>query len=646
MVKYFLVIVLSFCTYLCQAQNLSMGVGARVSQNVIDSREQFNFDILNVYGDTLILKPLDNGITLNSFLSVPIYMRYTSKHNWWAQINYGYEVWRLQVNGTSQPSEHFVNTMINSLQGVYTEEDIEDLREVFTENALINIQTFERVEYNKFSFSAGSTLNRKGIIKFYYGFGFDFYTPSTWETYQGLIYNNDAVELQHELLEDMPKLESFIASPFINIGLEKQNLRMGLDLTYYSFPAFGEHVPSKFNTTIDNNFDSQLIKRMVSVGVSVNYTLFNQNFNQAISADKKNVLDPLIIGRYSQKPKLIQLGLAFNMPSIYNVGWSVIDDFELPKERDLNYYTQLLDKKGDKYLSGTLFDNEIDENDKKENYFEILDYLYLEKKDTTLFQNSNDIIDTNFTSTTIFLDWGNINSILITPKISGFVRINPHENFSGDFNIGYQNHNYGIVAYETESSTKDNVTTRSTRKLLYQENFHEISLGMNAYVQKNINNISQLGFHVGINYNLWLNGRFIREIGGINDSELLEDFHDYYTGKQEGGDDDDDDDDENDETEEWNSNENVEADKGVFTKEDYYNYTYNNQNSANSYHMDFEPYLFNTIKKRSFVDLRFGVDYYIENLKFNFYMERSIGRSQTMYNNLFSAGIGVALFLN
>jgi hypothetical protein len=206
--------------------------------------------------------------------------------------------------------------------------------------------------------------------------------------------------------------------------------------------------------------------------------------------------------------------------------------------------------------------------------------------------------------------------------------------------MGYQNHTYGITAYETESETIGDETSIQTRKLVYQENFHELSFGLNTYVQKHINNISQLGFHVGLNYNMWFNGNFITEGGGINDSELLEDFHDYNTGQEDNKNNPD------AEKDEWNRNEYPDADKGVFTKQDYYNYNHNGQDAATSYHIDYSPYLLNTFQKRSYFELRFGIDYYIENLKFNLYAERSVGRNQTMYNSLFTVGMGVALFLD
>ena len=618
-------------------QNLSLGVGGRVNANWVEYRDAFNFDILTNSGDTLIMQTSDEGgVNLTNGLSFPIYARYTSKRNWWAQLNYGYEVWRFGINAFSTPSNYriqsAVNARIEALTGNYSAEEIEELRQVYTEDAIdegtVALSGFERVQYNKLSLAVGSSINKKGIVTFYYGAGFDFFTTSTIESYQGLVYDNEEVSLLHEVLSSMPKLESTILSPFISLGIEKQNIRLGLDFAFHSGPTFGQHQDRLSTTTIVNSNKSQLVKNIKSVGVSLNYTLFNQNFNQAISADKKNVLDPVVIGKYRQKPKLVQYGLSLNFPNFRNVGWSVIDDFELENEDDIVLYNDSLNNKGDTYLTGRLF-----KQDPTQNYGEILDYIYLEKEDMTIFINDDGDIDTNFLSTLIFLDWGNINSIVKTPKLSAFIRVNPHELFSAEFNMGYQNHTYGIVAYETETERIGSKTNIQTRKLVYQENFHELSFGMNAYTQMEVNNISRLGIHIGLNYNAWFKGAFQQEPGGINDSELLEDFHDYNVGDGE-------------EDEEWNKNLNAEADKGIFTKEDYYNYQYNNQNQTKSYHTDFSNYLFNSLQKRNYFELRLGIDYYIENLKFNIYAERSLLRNNTMYSSLFTAGMGVSLFLN
>ncbi len=643
MVRVIVLLLLIMSLFTVRGQNLSLGVGGRVSNQWVQNSTTFNFDIINTVGDTLVLNTAENSVTLTNGLSFPIYARFTSKRNWWLQVNYGYETWRMGISGETTPTNYVIETTIQEkLDQTTSTEDIEDLREAyrgdFLDDNTYSFESFERIQYNRLTFSIGSSLNKKGLITFYYGGGFDFFSSSTIESYQGLVYDKGEVSLTHHILEAMPKLEDFQLAPFFNFGIEKQNIRLGFDFSFFAGPVFGQHNTRNDNitgivaSTQSNGFNSQLIKNIASAGVNLNYTLFNQNFNQAISADKKNVLDPLVIGRYRKKPKLIQYGIAINFPNFHNSGWSVIDDFELPNEDDIFLYDKRLTDKDDYYLSGVLFDESTD----------VLDYLYLEKEDEELFV-IDDEIKTRELATTVFLDWGNINSIVKTPKLSGFLRINFHEIFSADLNVGYQNHTYGIRGYETISETIDDETTIQTKKVVYQENFHELSLGINAYVQRQINNISQLGIHVGLNYNAWLNGNFIVEQGGINDSELLQDFHDYNTGQLEGKNDPN-----YEEAKEWRGHQgsDEDADKAVFTKVDYYNYNYDNKAGAENYYSDYSPYLFNTISARSYFELRFGIDYYIENLKFNLYGERSLLRNNTMYSSLFTVGMGVSLFLN
>lgn len=628
-------------------QNLSLGVGARVNMNWVESRDQFNFELVNIENDTLLMVPLNDGAaSLTSGVSIPIYARYTSKYNWWAQLNYGYEVWRLEINGESVPThtfiQNYVNEQMENAPNSLSEDEREELKETYTdeitEEGTTSFKSFERVQYNKLSLAVGSSLNRKGVITFFYGGGIDFYTASTLETYQGLVYDNEEVPRQYEILEAMPKLGLSIVSPFINFGIEKQNIRLGLDLAFYPGPVFGGHNEESVFTQ-PNGFSSQFVKNIKSVGVNLNYTLFNQNFNQAISADKKNVLDPVVIGKYRQKPKLIQLGASINFPNFRNSGWSEVDGLALALLEDIELDNDLKSK-GDEYLQGIFFNKSENPNED-----DIIDYLYLEKDDYELFVTDDDQTDTIHLSTTVFFDGGNINSIVKSPKVAGFVRINPHEFFSAEVNAGYQNHTYGIVAYETESERIGEETSVQTRKLVYQENFHELSLGIVSYGQMPINNISRVGFHIGINYNMWFNGNFIIEQGGVNDSELLQDFHDYNTGKLEGKKDPN-----LEEAEEWKGHNNLDnysdADKGVFTKADYYDVKYNPNSNLDNYYTDYSPYLINTWQKRSYFELRFGLDYYIENLKFNIYAEQSLGRYQTMYSSLFTLGMGVSLFLN
>jgi len=635
-------LVISFFGY---SQNLSMGVGGRLGSHFVQNRADFNFDILTSTGDTLLLETSEQA-SLISGLSFPIYARYSSKRNWWVQVNYGYETWRLGISGRTNPTNYAiqsdVNAKINDLPDDTDPDDIDDIREAYEQSVIddnsYSLESFERVQYNRLTFALGSSFNRRGVATFYYGGGFDLLTSSTFESYQGLLYNNREVSFTHHILEAMPKLESIQFAPFLNFGIEKQNIRFGLDISFFTGPVFGEHnvrndtIVGVTASTVSNNFSSQFVRNVVSVGVSLNYTLFNQNFNQATNADKKNVLDPLIIGKYRQKPKLIQFGAAINFPNFHNSGWSVIDNFELDNEDDIVKYDDSLRFKDDYYLSGVLFDESTD----------VLDYLYLEKTDDEQ-RVIDDEVKTVDIATTVFFDWGNINSIVKSPKLSAFMRVNPHEMFSVDFNAGYQNHTYGIRGYETIAETIDDETTIQTKKVVYQENFHELSFGVNAYTQVPVNNISRIGIHVGLNYNAWFNGRFEVESGGINDSELLQDFHDYNTGQLEGKNDPD-----FEEAKEWNGHKDSEddADKGVFTKQSYYDNVHGSNSGSGSYHIDYSNYLFNSWEKRSYFELRFGIDYYIENLKFNLYAERSLLRNNTMYSSLLTLGMGVALFLN
>ncbi|MFK8046766.1 MAG: hypothetical protein AB8B72_14805 [Crocinitomicaceae bacterium] len=645
MVKIFSFFGLIFISVFGFSQNLSLGVGGRVGNQFVQHRSNFNFDIINSSGDTLVLDTV-NQVSLTSGLSFPIYARYTSKRNWWVQINYGYETWRLGISSRTSPTNYAIQTSVDEKMADLPPdtEDIDDIREAYEQNVIAentySLESFERVQYNRLTFMAGSSFNRKGIATFYYGGGFDLFTSSTIESYQGLVYDKREVSHTHHILEAMPKLESVQFAPFLNFGIEKQNIRLGADISFFPGPVFGRHnlrndaIVGVTASTQSNGFSSQFVRNVVSLGVSLNYTLFNQNFNQAINADKKNVLDPLVIGRYRQKPKFVQIGGAINFPNFHNSGWSVIDDFELENEDDIFLYDTSLTNKGDYYLSGVLFDRSTD----------VLDYLYLEKIDDEQ-RVIDDELKTVDLATTVFLDWGNINSIVKSPKLSAFVRVNPHELFSADVNVGYQNHTYGIRGFETIAETIDNETTIQTKKIVYQENFHELSLGLNAYTQVPVNNISRVGVHVGLNYNLWFNGRFDIETGGINDSELLQDFHDYNTGQLEGKNDPD-----FEEAEEWKKHEGAnnleEADKGVFTKDDYYNVTHGDNSADDNYYTDYSPYLFNEWQKRSYFELRFGIDYYIENLKFNLYAERSLLRNNTMYSSLFTVGMGVSMFLN
>lgn len=611
-------------------QGLYMGGGGRASINTIEFRSQFNFEIINNYGDTLTLNPSSTNI--GAAPSTPVFARYKSNRNWWIQVDYGYDVWRMEISGTTQPTSSYIaNIVVEQMEGL-SETEKKELRAVYTKSAIeketVDFKCFQRVQYNRLTVAIGSAFNRKGSVIFYYGGGLDLYSSSTDETYQGLIYDNPDVSNQYQVLEAMPKLNLGILSAFLNVGVERQNFRIGLDFAFFPRPVLGEHQQLN-SATQKNAFSNDFVKNVKSVGLNVNYTLFNQNFNQAINSDKKNILDPLVVGRYRQKPKILQVGLSINFPNFYTSGRSIITGLEIDEQNDLRL-DNILISNNDDYLSGTLFDKT--EKPTNDNTF---DYVYLESTNKESFVNNNGIVDTSQLTTTLFFDRGNINAIVISPKLSGFLRINPHELFSIEGNIGFQNHTYGIVAYETQRKTIEGETSVQTRKLVYQENFRELSLGLITYFQQYISNISQLGFHIGLNYNLWFNGVFNSESGGMNDSELLKDFHEYNISENSA-----------EVAEGWNSKINPSANKGVFTKEDYVENKYGNGSQNSSYHMDYSPHLFNTWQKRNYFELRAGADFYVDNLKFHVFAERSLGRNKTMYNNLFTIGMGMSLFLN
>jgi len=649
MVKSFGIIMICLLSWYGLSQNLSLGVGINVQNSQVGFNDQFGFDMLDTNGDTLILSAID--LKLTPIYSVPIYLRYNSKKNWWLQLDYSYERWRLDLNGETNHTTAYisgrVNQKINSAWLSYKQSNwpIMDTVQYVTdsinyysnatkalyganENALtkLSFNNYEEVQYNKISLAIGSSFNNRGKVKMFYGGGINFIITSTFESYQGFEYNNPKINQQFKILEKLPKLEDNKIAPFIKLGLEKQNLRLGLDVQWFKDPASGAIEHERTNWIVDNRFDSQTVKYAFNYGLHVNYTIFNQNFGQKDIESKGRVLDPKIIGKYKERPKLFRFGFSAHFPSFYNSGWSILDGFGIDDGDSLNHelMNKILDNKNDGYLTGVHVDDD-----------EIEDNIYLEKRVNDIFVNNNGLIDTNVIYQTLFFAWGNLNTIIRSPKISGFVNINPHPLASIDLNAGYQKLTLGIVAYESERYAQNGEKFITMRKLLYQENFNEVSLGMNLNVHKQISNTSKLGVHFGMNINTWLRGRFNIETGGVNDSELLQDFHQYFiNGRQKG---------------EWNRNINPVANKGVFSKQDYLLHNYK-PNSAiaerKSYHTDFSDYLFDTRKKRRTLELRFGADYYIDNFKFTAYGEKSLWKVGSLYNDLLTFGFGVSMFLN
>ena len=636
MVKTLLLILsITFYTSL-NSQNISLGVGGSLLLNQLGKNEDFKFDILDSNGDTLTIKA--KSASMAAVYSLPIYIRYTSNKNWWMQLNYGFEYWRLNLNGKTQHSTSYINQKVNvaltnGWQN-YQGSDFTDYQgyadkftSVFLSHELKNSQqefnSFDAIQYNKFSLAFGSSLFQKNQYKIIYGLGLDFITKSTSESYHGLIYDNSKIDKQFEILQALPALVEYNFSPMASIGFEKQNLRVGLDIHFFPSPANSFFEESNPDIISKNNVTSPTLKNLVSYGMHLNYNLFSHYLEKQVNKEKAKILDPEILGRYVEVPKLWRFGFTVNFINLYNIGWTSINDFELSNQE----YTDINDglkSNNDSYLIGS------DINDS-----EVIDIFYLERRTDNLFINTNGSVDTNFISQILFFGWSDLNTIIKSPKLSGFVAFSPFKNYSFETNLGYQTQTMGIEVYEKEISTIQNSQTVKIRELLYQETYHQISLGLSVFGTKKITNTSKAGINLGLNYNVWIPGAFRTEKGGINDSELLVEFHDYFiNGEHE---------------EEWNKTINPEANKGIFSKKDYYNYQYNPDSplyQSTSYHSDFSNQLFNTNRKRNFFDIRLGLDYYIEKWRFSLYGKRSLWKNNSFYNDLFTLGMSFTRFIN
>ena len=643
MVKYLGIIIAFVTTLQSTAQNLSLGIGVSTQWSHVGFRENLGFDILDNNGDTLSLKAID--LNLEPIYAVPVYLRYNSKKNWWLQLDYSYERWRFDLNGETQHTAAYIGSRVkNKLKNAWevyketgdsTYQTIFEYDSAFRDVYIVNelglhkrlFNSYETVQYNKISLGFGSSFNNRGKVKVFYGGGVNLILKSTFESYQGFNYEDTDVKLQFKVLEKLPKLEDAQLSPFFKFGLEKQNLRFGFDLQLYPNPAFGATDNERTQWIVDNRFDDQTVKYALNYGLHVNYTIFNQNFGQKDIEDKGRVLDPKIIGKYKEKPKLFRFGCAASFPSFYNTGWSILDGFEIDEETDTLTHALMnehLADKNDKYLTGVHVDDD-----------EIEDNIYLEKRIYDVFVNENGFIDTSVIYQTLFFAWGNLNTIIRSPKISGFMSVNPHPLFSVELNAGYQKLTLGIETYESERYAQGGEKYITMRKLLYQENFNEVSLGINLNAHKRISNTGKIGLHFGMNVNTWIKGKFEVEAGGVNDSELLQDFHQYFiNGRYQDS---------------WNTNINPLASKGVFSKQDYVLHNYKPNSAVGqqaSYHTDFSDYLFNTRQKRRSLELRYGIDYYIDNFRFTLYGERSLWKPGSLYNDLTTFGFGVSMFFN
>ena len=649
MVKWLSTVICCVVLVSSYGQGLSLGIGLDGQWSQVVFKEQFGFDAIDKNGDTLLLRAID--LKLEPIYSMPIYLRYNSKKNWWLQLDYSYERWRYDLSGeTYHTNAYIANRVaykINNAWSSYQQNNwpitdtvkyIADSINYFSaatialyksnEEALSDrpFSIYEEVQYNKISLAFGSSFNNRGKVKIFYGGGAHFIVKSTFESYRGFEYFNPNTNQQFKILERLPKLADSKLAPFVKFGLEKQNIRLGFDFQWFPNPAFGATESESTAWAIDNRFDTQTFRHAFNYGVHVNYTLFDQNFGQKKVQEKRTVLDPTIIGKYKEKPKLLRFGFSANIPSFHNSGWSMLDGFEVDEDDTLShqFMNQILANKNDKYLPGVHVEND-----------EIEDNVYLEQRINDITLNNNGVVDTNVIYQTLFLAWGNLNTIIRSPKVSGFINITPHPFFSFDLNAGYQKLTLGIVAFESQRYTEDNIKITTMRKLLYQENFNEISLGTNLNLHKRISNTGKIGIHFGMNVNTWLRGRFKVEAGGVNDSELLQDFHQYFiNGRQQN---------------EWNRNLNPTATKGIFSKQDYVLHTYKPNSEVaqrNSYHRDFSDYLFNTRQKRRTFEIRYGIDYYIDNFKFTAYGEKSLWKVGSLYNELLTYGMAVSIFLN
>ncbi len=636
MVRNCLILIFVFVFQLSNAQSVSLGVGGNILISQTVHNKALGFDILDTNGDTLLVSAATSK--LQPIYSLPLYVRFTSRKNWWIQLNYGFEYWRIDINGETRHTDHYINGRVNdkieaswlayqgtefsNYQDYYTA-----FSQIYYNNELAlttrTFNSFDAMQYNKFSLGFGSSVLQKSKYKVVYGIGIDFITKSTSESYQGLVYDNEAIVKKYEFLKALPALKEFNLGPYAKLGLEKQNLRIGVDFHLSPRPVSSFFEESDPEAIYPNSNDGPTIQSVFNYGVHLNYTLFSQYLNERENQKKAKALDSEILGKYIEIPKLWRLGFTVNFINFHNSALMTPSDFEISDEKH-EEINQTLKVNNDTYLPGVFIADD-----------EVIDNVYLEKVIHDFFVNDEGNIDTNFISKTLFFGWGNLNTIIKSPKVTGFVTFSPFSNFSFEAGMGYQRHTMGLEVYEKEISTINNTVFENTRQLLYQETYHEASLNLTVNAIKKVTHTSRVGLQLGLNFNSWIPGRFRRESGGINDSDLLQDFHNYFV--------------EGDNENEWNKNKNPLANKGVFSKEQYYNYHYapgSGTGQKNSYHSDFSTHLFNTFDQRSFFEIRLGADYYIENWRFTLYGEKSIGNYAFLYDDLLTFGMAFSLYLN
>ena len=636
MVKRIYWLIVLSCSATSYAQNISLGVGGSIILNQTAQDNHLRFDVFDGLGDTLLLQI--NSSEMEPIYSLPLYVRYNSRKNWWLQLGYGFEYWRLNLNGQTMHTKHFITTAAlhrtalswSNYQGTdFT--NYQAYRDAFfpifladeQANQTTAFKSFNGLQYNKFSLNFGSALFQKSKVKMVYSLGVDFITKSTSESYRGLAYDDPDIIENYEILKALPSLVEFNFVPFATLGLERQNLRVGLDIHLSPRPAVSVFEDSNPQIISQNNNTDPTISSLLQYGLHVNYALFSQYLNKNENKEKVRTLNPEILGKYVEIPKLWQLGFTVDFIGLFNSGFTNLGGYTL-SQADQEQIDQELKANADGYLSGTFI---IDP--------EVQDYLYIEKHKRDFIVNDLGNIDTNDVFKTLFFAWGNINTIIKSPKVTGFVTYSPFNHLAFEMGAGYRRQTLGLESYEKTTIRTSTGIMENTNELLYQETFHEASVGLRLIATKKIDHSSKIGLQLGVNYNAWIPARFRQETGGANDSELLEDFHNYFVlGKETGT---------------WNANLNPGADKGVFSKQDYYNHQYvpgSDISQQFTYHTDFSDHLFNTVKQRSFFDLRLGLDYYIEKWRFTIYGEQSLGQVSLLYDNFLTLGMAFSFYVN
>ena len=626
MVKIKCVLLSLLLANVCVAQNISLGIGGSLLLNQLDHNENITFDLMNVNGERLTLQTDD--VTLEPIYSFPIFIRYESKKNWWVQLAYGFEYWRMNMKGqTIMNPEYIENQTQTSLQSswqnysgsqyldfsAYSAAFHPTFYEQEKANSTRGFEYYDAMQYNKFNLSFGSVLFKKSRYKIVYGIGIDFISKNTSESYHGLIYEDPFLIKQFEFLQALPALLEFNFAPSFSLGFEKQNLRIGIEGHLFNKPAITDLEGANSSVILEKSDAKPTIKNVLSVGMYLNYSLFTHYLDSKFNKNRLDELKPQILDEHYEKPNTWQFGITADFISLVNTTFTNPSQLELSEEDHLKI-DQALTANNDNYLTGLAVTD-----------YEAIDNIYIEKKYTELNVNDLGQIDTANISQLIFFNWGTLNTIIKSPKISGFVRFSPFKSIFFESAFGFQTQTLGVEAYEKVEREIGSNNSTSVREILYQERFNELSISAQAFGTKRILKTSKIGANVGLVFNHWIPGKFTREIGGKNDSELLTDFHDYFIQNQG--------------SEEWNNQINSKADKGVFSKQDYYD---SFVSSEEKYHRDFSDQLLNSFSKRSFIEIRFGLDYYIEKWRFSVYGEKSFWKKSTFYNESFQLGVAIS----